>query len=72
MYPVYPRSSPLVSPCSFVLKTVVPVGIVVSAGIFLCLVGMFRIQEDRVVLRDTSEALSFIQGLTELFGMVLR
>jgi hypothetical protein len=72
MHPVHPRSLALGSRCSFVLKTMVPAGILVSAGILLGLVGMFRIQEDRVVLRDTSEALSFIQDLTELLGMILR
>jgi len=70
MYPISSSSASLRPSCSDVLKTLVPVGIV-TAGAMLAMVGMFQIQGDSIALRDTSEALAFIQDLTELMGMIL-
>lgn len=40
----------------------------VGAGV-LAAVGMFRVDGDRIVLRDTAEALAFVQELVDLMGV---
>ncbi len=71
MYPVC-RSSPCC--CSPGLggyrKLLLPAALL-AAGLMLAAVGMFRVDEDRIVLRDTTEALSFVQELVGLMGMIL-
>jgi hypothetical protein len=42
----------------------------VGAGV-LAAVGMFRVEGDRIVLRDTTEALTFVQELVDLLGVIL-
>lgn len=57
------------------LGALLPVGIV-AAGALLVTVAMFRVDKkaipEKIVLRDSSQALAGIQNVLDLMGMILR
>jgi hypothetical protein len=70
MYPVC-RQAPCCSPCLGGYRKLLLPAALIAAGLMLAAVGMFRVDGDRIVLRDTTEALSFVQELVDLMGMIL-
>jgi len=70
MYPVS-RSTPCCSPGLGGYRKILLPAAALAAGLMLAAVGMFRVDGDRIVLRDATEALAFVQDLVGLMGMII-
>ncbi len=70
MYPVC-RETPCCPPCLGGSRKLLLPAAALAAGLMLAAVGMFRVDGDRIVLRDTTEALAFVQDLVDLMGIIL-